>query len=104
VRILNGRLAGQESWSVERLRRAAKRFVAEGLLEEDVLARATPSLKDDRLVALVAGIKDADPDLTLQQIADRLEAMREPTPRGRSKWATSSVAHLLKKAEALDLL
>lgn len=104
VRILNGRLGRQGTWTVERLRRATKRYVTEGLLDRQVLGRATPGPKDDRLVALVAGIKGADPDITLQQIAERLEAMREPTPRGRSKWATSTVDHLIKKARKRGLL
>jgi hypothetical protein len=35
----------------------------------------------------------------LQQIAAQLEAMRERTPRGGSRWRPSSVRHLLARAE-----
>ena len=59
---------------------------------------------DDRLPAIVAAIKGADPDITLQAICDRLEAMRERTPRGRTSWQSSSVKMLLDRAERLGLL
>ena len=59
---------------------------------------------DDRLPAIVAGIKGADPDITLQAICTRLEAMRERTPRGRTSWQPSSVKMLMERAERLGLL
>ena len=59
---------------------------------------------DDRLPAIVAAIKGADPDITLQAICSRLEAMRERTPRGRTSWQPSSVKMLLERAERLGLL
>ena len=59
---------------------------------------------DDRLPAIVAAIKGADPDITLQAICNRLEAMRERTPRGRTSWQPSSVKMLLERAERLGLL
>jgi len=54
---------------------------------------------DDRLPAIVAAIKGADPEITLQAICDRLESMRERTPRGRTSWQPSSVRMLLERAE-----
>lgn len=104
VRIVNSRHPEARPWTVERLRRAAGRFVKDGLLDRSVLDRAAPSQKDDRILAIIAGIKSAAPDMTLKQIAQRLEAMREPTPRGRTTWATSSVAHLLERARQAGLL
>ena len=59
---------------------------------------------DDRLPAIVAGIKGADPKITLQEICARLEKMRERTPRGRTNWQPSSVKMLLERAERLGLL
>ena len=56
------------------------------------------------LPAIVAGIKGADPKMTLQAICDRLETMRERTPRGRSKWEPSSVKMILERAKKLRLL
>ena len=66
-----------------------------------MLDRARPQHGDDRLIRLVAGIKAAAPDRTLQQIAAQLEAMRERTPRGGTRWHPSSVKHLLARAERI---
>jgi hypothetical protein len=105
LRIVNSGLPREaQPWSLPRLIRAAKTFVREGLLPETILSRATASDKDDRLPAIVAGIKGADPKMTLQAICDRLETMRERTPRGRTSWQPSSVKMLLERAERLGLL
>ena len=85
------------TWTVERLRRTVRRLADEGMVEASLLDRAQPQRSDDRLVRLVAGIKAAAPDRTLQQIAAQLEAMRERTPRGGTRWHPSSVKHLLSK-------
>ena len=86
-------------------RRAAAPYGAalasEGIIEASLLDRARPQQSDDRLVRLIAGIKAAAPDRTLQQIAAQLEAMRERTPRGGTRWHPSSVKHLLDRAERL---
>jgi hypothetical protein len=102
VRVLNRGQVGR-AWTVERLRRTVKRLVAEGIVEADLLSRARPQSGDDRLLRLVAGIKAAAPERTLQQIAAQLEAMRERTPRGGTRWHASSVKHLLARAERLSL-
>lgn len=101
VRVLNQTQAAH--WTVERLRRTVRRLAAEGILEPTLLDRARPQRGDDRLVRLVAGIRAAAPDRTLQQIAAQLEAMRERTPRGGTRWHPSSVQHLLLRAERLGL-
>ena len=101
VRVLN---RGQASrWTVERLRRTVRRLVTEGLLEANLLGRARRQRGDDRLIRLVAGIKAAAPDRTLQQIAAQLETMHERTPRGGTRWHPSSVKHLLGRAARLGL-
>jgi DNA invertase Pin-like site-specific DNA recombinase len=101
VRVLNH---GQPAtWTVERLRRTVTRLVAEGIVEKALLGRARRQVGDDRLARLVAGIKAAAPDRTLQQIATQLEAMRERTPRGGTRWHPSSVKHLLGRAAKLGL-
>jgi DNA invertase Pin-like site-specific DNA recombinase len=97
VRVLNRGQSG--AWTVERLRRTVKRLATEGIVEPTLLKRAQPQPCDDRLIQLVAGIKAAAPDRTLQQIAAQLEAMRERTPRGGTRWHPSSVRHLLIQAE-----
>jgi len=101
VRVLNREQV--TNWTVERLRRTVRRLVAEGIIEPSLLDRARPQKGDDRLVRLLAGIKAAAPDRTLQQIAAQLEAMRERTPRGGTRWHPSSVKHLLARAERLGL-
>jgi hypothetical protein len=79
-------------------------YVRDGFLDETVLGRAGRRVTDDRLPAIVAAIKGADPKITLQEICNRLEKMRERTPRGRTSWQPSSVKMLLERAERLGLL
>ncbi|MBG0808210.1 recombinase family protein [Methylosinus sp. H3A] len=110
VRVLNAKRDGATGaplpqWTVERLKRAVKCFVAEGLIEPRLLHQAASrKVSSERLVTLVAGIKRANPDLTLAQIGAQLEAMYERTPRGGTRWAPSSVKSLLDRAEKLRLL
>lgn len=80
-----------------------RRLAEEGLVEATLLDRAQPQPSDGRLIRLVAGIKAAAPGRTLQQIAAQLEAMRERTPRGGTRWHPFSVKHLLARAERLGL-
>ena len=84
--------------------RAVNAYVRDGFLSDTVLARAGRRETDDRLPAIVAAIKGADPDITLKAICNRLESMRERTPRGRTSWQPSSVKMLLERAEQLGLL
>lgn len=105
TRIVNARLpAGRAPWTKDRLVRAARRYVREGLLEAEVMGRAAPKPGDDRLMAIVAAIAGSGDDITLREIAERLEAMRERTPRGSAKWQLSSVKMLLDRAKAQGLL
>jgi DNA invertase Pin-like site-specific DNA recombinase len=104
VRIVNGPLMPDAQWTQPRLLRAVSAYVRDGFLPATVLERARRREKDDRLPAIIAGIKGADPSMTLQAICTRLEDMRERTPRGRSKWEPSSVKMLLARAERLGLL
>ncbi|HEY0418045.1 MAG TPA: recombinase family protein, partial [Acetobacteraceae bacterium] len=101
VRVLNR--TGEARWTEERLRRTMRRLAAEGIVERSLLTPAVRPTSDDRLVALVAGIATAAPDRTLQQIAAQLEAMRERTPRGGTRWHPSSVRNLLLRAGKLGM-
>jgi DNA invertase Pin-like site-specific DNA recombinase len=102
VRVLN-RDSGA-MWTVERLRRTVRRLATEGMIEATLLERASPQTSNDRLVRLVAGIKAAAPNRTLQQIAAQLESMHERTPRGGTRWHPSSVKHLLAMAQRVGLV
>ena len=105
LRVVNSGLPKEsQPWTQARLIRATKTFVKEGLLPDSILGRSLRASKDDRLPAIIAAIKGADPDITLQAICDRLEKMRERTPRGRTKWQPSSVKMLLERAQGLGLL
>ena len=101
--VVNSRLPESRRWTLQRLVRAARAYVAEGLLREAVLERAAARRKDDRLPTLVAAMRAARPDVTLQKMCDMLEEMRVPTPRGRTTWYPSSVKALLDRAERLGL-
>jgi DNA invertase Pin-like site-specific DNA recombinase len=101
LRVLN---RGEAHWTVERLRRTVKRLVGEGIVEARLLDRAQPQPSDDRLIRLIAGIRAAAPERTLQQIAAQLEAMHERTPRGGTRWHPSSVKNLLDRARRIGLV
>lgn len=104
LRLVNAPLPPERRWTQSRLIRAVKAYVRDGFLPATVLGRAAPRLADDRLPAIVAAIRRSDPDITLQAICTRLEAMRERTPRGRTRWQSSSVRMLLERAERLGML
>ena len=104
LRIINGPLPEARRWTHSRLLRAVNAYVRDGFLPETVLARSGRRETGDRLPAIVAAIKGAAPDITVQAICNRLEAMRERTPRGRTSWQPSSVKLLLERAEKLGLL
>ena len=103
LRIINGALPPDRQWTQSRLLRAVSAYVRNGFLPELVMRRAGQREKDDRLPAIVAAIKGADPGITLQAICSRLESMRERTPRGRTSWQPSSVKMLLERARKLGL-
>jgi hypothetical protein len=104
LRIINAPLPEARCWTQSRLLRSVKAYVRDGFLPTEVLARAGRRETDDRLPAIIAGIKGTDPDITLQAICERLESMRERTPRGRTRWQPSSVKMLLERAERLGLM
>lgn len=105
TRIINAnRPADTPSWTRERLVRSVKRYVREGLLDARVLERANPTLKEDRALVIVASILNADPKLSRQKIADRLNAMYEPTPSGRGRWGPSSVDMVIGQARRRGLI
>jgi DNA invertase Pin-like site-specific DNA recombinase len=91
-------------WTPERLRRAVKWMVSEGMADASLLRKSPPRPAEDRLMTLVAGIHSSNPDLTLREIANQLERLHERTPRGGTKWAPSSVKNLIDRAKRSGLL
>lgn len=91
-------------WTPERLRRAVKWMVSEGMADAALLRKSPPRLPEDRLMTLVAGIHSSNPELTLREIANQLERFHERTPRGGTKWAPSSVKNLIDRAKRSGLL
>ena len=105
LRVVNYGLPKEaQPWTQARLIRATKTFVKKGLLPESILGHTLRTSKDDRLSAIIAAIKGADPDITLQAIFDRLENMRGRTQRVRNKWQPSSVKMLLERAHGLGFI
>ena len=92
------------NWTPERLRRAFKWMVAEGMADAALLRKSPPRPPEDRLMTLVAGIYSSNTDLTLREIAGQLERLHERTPRGGGKWSPSSVKNLLDRAKRLGLI
>jgi len=104
LRIVNGPLPEARRWTQSRLLLAVNAHVRDGFLPKTVLDRAGRRETNDRLPAIVAAIKGADPDITLQAICTRLKTMRERTPRERTSWQPSFVKMLLERAGRLGLL
>lgn len=102
TRLLRSRTG--QPWTLERMKRAACRHVRDGLLPTTVLDRSPRRTADDRLLAIIAGMRHADPDRTLAGIAKRLEDMGKRTLRGRASFYPSSVQSLLLRAERLGLI
>jgi hypothetical protein len=98
VRALNASNVTPWTWTPERLRRSVKRLVHERLADETLLNRAPVRPVGDRLATIVAGIALANPNLSLRGIAAQLESMGERTPRGRQRWAATSVKRLLDRS------
>jgi DNA invertase Pin-like site-specific DNA recombinase len=105
VHALNKQTNG--TWTLQRLKRAIKALIAEEHAEPTLLARA-PQRRlpaGDSLLMTVAFLAEGPPKRSLRQIAAELERRHLPPPRGQSmKWSPSSVAQILARARATNLL
>lgn len=100
-----GRLGSPEQpWTADRLSRAVRRLVAEGLAEPGLIGPAPRKPPKDDVLPVIAGIKGTDPAISLRAIAARLEEMRIRPPRGGTAWSASSVKALLDRAERSGLV
>tara|TARA_E500000318_G_scaffold111327_1_gene129536 strand:+ start:7738 stop:8661 length:924 start_codon:yes stop_codon:yes gene_type:complete len=100
LRIVNFGLArdGHKPWTVEKLRRAASRFVSDGLLDPNVMKRAKSTSPNESALQVIAGIVNQAPFLTYEEICRELARVRLPTPRGNDRWRVSSVKNYIEKA------
>jgi DNA invertase Pin-like site-specific DNA recombinase len=104
ARLVSARMpAGAPPWSADRIKAAARRFVAEDLLPDTVLDRARPR-GSDRLTRIVAGLRETRPDASLADLCAALTAMGESPPRGAQRWWPSTVRNLLARAARQGLL
>ena len=97
VRVLNR--AGAK-WTTDKLRLTVRRLTEERIIEQGLLDRAPRRSASERQMRLVYAIATAAPEKTLEQIAAQLEAMRERTPRGGTRWHASGVKALLDRARS----
>jgi len=81
-----------------------RRLAAVGLVRQDVLAPAPKRVDSNDLVLMVAGLARAEPGITLDGIARRLQGMGQRTPRGGLRWSRSSVKNLLDQAKEQGLV
>lgn len=95
-RLLNATAKGADTWTVDRLRRAAKRFVKEGMLDKNVLNRSPRARIKDSPVVLVAAM--CMEGLSIRDIQQRLKLLHVPTPRGKTTWQPSSIKMLIDRA------
>ena len=91
-------------WTGAAVARAARRLARDRLVDSAVLQRTPRRGDSDDLVALVAMAARTLEQPTLERIARHLEGLHCRTPRGGSRWAVSSVRHLLGQAVSQGLL
>jgi hypothetical protein len=117
VRAVNAQAVGQGkrrdgkpvTWTKARLARAVRALVREGLAPAEVIAargqRRTPVVRErEAVTCAVAAVVGENARATLQEVADRLGALRLYPPRGGTRWSTSSVARIVQSAKREGLL
>ncbi len=102
ARVAQGRGGGDPGgWTADRITRAVRRLVGEGLAERDLLEakrHSSGGCSAAAAVGIVRSLLSSRPDASLAEVAAHLKAMGERTPRGSTDWAKSSVALLVRKA------
>lgn len=88
----------RKPWTPNSLIRAVRRLAAAGLVRQDVLDAAPKRVDSNDLMLMVAGLARAEPGITLDGIARRLQSMGQRTPHGGLRWSRSSVKNLLDRA------
>lgn len=93
----------RQTWTVERLRRTMHRLVKEGSVDARLMGRAEPRYTSNPIVEAVAFMVASYPGDTLADIGERLISAGYSPPRG-GVWYSSSVKHLLQRADAAGLI
>jgi hypothetical protein len=81
-------------WTTDKLRLTVRRLSEEGIIEQGFHDRAPRQPASERQMGLVHAIATAAPEKTLGQIAAQLEAMRERTPRGGTRWTATGAERI----------
>ncbi len=101
---------GRHPFTKERLVRAVRLLVAEGLAEEGLLAPAPRqrtrrgALARSQAVEVAATLMTGRPGMTLAELGVELVRLRHLPPRGGPAWAPSSLTAVLDRAQAQGLL
>jgi hypothetical protein len=89
-----------EKWTVSRLRRAVGELVDLGQADPSLLNPAPRSEQSPDAVVAIREMLQADPSISVRQIASQLNSMGILTKRGSAKWGEGSVHKILKRAKA----
>lgn len=81
-------------WTRDSLQRVVERLVREGLAERELL-EPSPRRGNEIVAGIVRAVAATMPDAGPTAIARQLEAIRQPTARGRMRWSVSSVRAIL---------
>jgi DNA invertase Pin-like site-specific DNA recombinase len=107
---VNAALApGRTEFTKERLVRAVRLFVTEGLADPALLGRAANrrnrkvDAKREAAVQAVAALRAGRPDMGLVELGTELIRLRHAPPQGGMSWSVSTVRALLQTAKAQGL-
>lgn len=100
VAVVNAELPeGAAPWTLQRLMRAVRRYVKDGLIEAEVLGRAPRPVDRDNVLATVAAIIGRNPRPTILETADIMTSLGV-RPRRSKAWSYSSVRNLILEAQS----
>lgn len=92
-----------DPWGPQRLVRAVKRLVDEGLADPVLLQNAPRMPPQDKALPMIVAMVRVNSSMSMREIGAQLEAMHIPAPRGGKRWSPSSVRIMLNKARQRGL-
>jgi hypothetical protein len=97
--VINAAFPDSEPWNRERLTRLAWHLVKRGKLDEALMKPLKDYVRRDRPgLKMVVAMFKKEPEITLLEVAQRLEDVGMPTARGGTRWYPSTVADIRKQA------